>query len=182
MDQNPNPLNPVSEELDLQERRRLDARAAAARTPGEWFDVFEAMVRQGVMSTAKAHGDEAKAEQGMAEMQPYIKHVRSVVESHGLTLAEDIDIEGPVPLFGHSNVMVGVEWPLGQWIKLFFQDKSVIEFRGQHALVAFSFFSWFGTFRQPFELLSGTTENQERRVIMPGSPDWASYMKGRPGT
>lgn len=176
-----NPLNPISEEVVLRERRLIEARTAEARTPAEWFDIFEAIIRHGVMSTAKAHGDVKKAEAGMAEILPHIKHVRDTIHSHGLSLAEDIDMEGPEPLFGQGNVMIGVEWPMGQYIKLFWQDKSVIEFRGQNALVAFSFFSWYGTFRQPYEQLSGVQENYERRVIMPGSSEWTAFNKGRPG-
>lgn len=177
---NQNPLNPSAEEQALIKRRKLDARAADARTADEWFDIFEQIVRDGVMSTAKAHGDAEKGEHGLADNRPYLKHVRHVISLHGLSLSEDVDMEGPVPLFGQNNVMVGVEWPNGQYVKLFWQDKSMLEFRGQNALVAFAFMSWWGTFRQPYEMLTGKQENQERRVIMPGSPDWMSYLKGRP--
>lgn len=176
-----NPLNPIREEQDLQARRLLDARAANARSADEWFDVFEEMVRLGVMSTSKAHGDEKKGMEGFLETKPYLDTVRRMVVSHGLTMAEDIEIEGPVPVLGANNVMVGVEWPAGQYIKLFFQDKSVLEFRGRHALAAYAFFAWFGTFRETYDLLTGVPENQERRVIAPGSSEWNSYMQGRPG-
>lgn len=181
MDTESNPLALDREAAELLRRRKLDVRAAEARSTTEWFDIFQEIVFGGVQSILEDHGQGSDVSGKLADIRPACKAVREAFAAQGLDLNEDIDWEGPVPVIDpQSQLCMGLEWPNGQEVTFIWPTKETIRFRGQKALVATCFMMWWSNFQPTLKHMQGKSTEGERRLIEPGSPEWLNYMKGRP--
>jgi hypothetical protein len=179
-----NPLEGEGEALTAARMRQLHERAeslrvAEKRDAGEWFDIYTGIIREGVIDIASKHGDKQKAEDNLRDQSSYFADVRREFVAHGLPIAEDIELEGGYPVY-EKEYLVGVEWPFGQHLTVVWPDQSKLVFKGQRALIAFGFVHWFVGFQTPYRIQAGQDLAGKSRIIDPNSPEYASYMRGRP--
>lgn len=153
--------------------------AAKARTPGDWFDIYHSIVEHAVKTTMEANGEGALALERLRDRRTQARDVRHVLESHGMPLSEEIEIEGPYVTHDERGIPTQVSWPQGQWLRLHWPDHSKVEFRGPRAWVALGFIMWWEQFHQQFKALedpSAPAPVAKRRLIEPNSPEWKSYF------
>jgi hypothetical protein len=168
----------------IQHQERVELAAAAARTPEEWVDIYQSVVEFAVKSTLEASGMGDQVLEKLAEPRSAFKQVRSRFKAHGLPLSEGLEFEGPQLHIDESiGSDLGITWPQGRWVRFFWPDKSMLEFRGYPALVAFTFIRWWSQFamRHQAELAAAKGELPEAktRVIAPGSDDWNKYYSAK---
>jgi hypothetical protein len=152
---------------------------AKARTPGDWFDIYNSIVEHGVKTTMESNGEGALAAERLRERKGAAKEVRHILESHGMPLSEAIEIEGPYVTNDERGITTQVSWPQGQWMRLHWPDHSTVEFRGAKAWVALGFIMWWEQFHQQFKALEDSKAPQpvvKRRLIEPNSPEWKNYF------
>jgi hypothetical protein len=177
----PDPIIPDDQARLVLHQKAVEAKAAEARTPGDWFDIFTGIVTFGVKSTLEGMGRGAEAAEKLRDQQPYWREVRRVFEDHGLPLSESVEWEGPHVFPDQFGFPTNVEWPLGEWVKFYWPEekKKPLEFRGQYALVAVSFIIWWTNFNMVHKTMGGVTEDAKRRIIKPGEDEWKRYMTAK---
>jgi hypothetical protein len=169
-----NPL--VNQQMSAEKANELAlAKAAFARTAGDWFDIFNEITDQSVVSILESHGESPVED--LKEWKADRDAVRREFVAHALPLSENIEIEGPVRHPQHPMNPNMVLWPGGQQLTLHWPDKSKLFFRGRKAVIAFSFILWWDGFQQQFKILTGGPVEQggQSRMIRPGSKEWKEY-------
>lgn len=159
----------------------MQLKAAEARTPGDWVDIFQSIIEQSVKTTMETNGDGKLVLEKLAESRTSIAAVRERFMAHGLPLLEDVEIEGPEVSHDAMGYLTKLEWPRGEWVKFFWPGRTgCLEFRGHKALTALSFIMWWENFHQTAQQwdnqLKGKSEPEQIvRQIAPGSPEWVKY-------
>lgn len=180
-----NPLVPNLDAANAAHSEMIQARAAEARSPGEWFDIYCEVVEFNVKTTMEAHGDGALALEKLRERRTHAKVIRAEFERSGLPLSEDIEIEGgPVVHQSPLGLPTRIEWPSGMWIRFILVDGTKIEFRGEKAWTAYTFIRWWDSYHQRFLQLTDPTaaaaaSKPKTRIIEPHSPEWLRYMAAK---
>ncbi len=176
-----NPLADDGAAAEILRRREIDVRAANAKTAADWFDIFREVVTGGVQSIMEKNGQGSDVSVKISDYTGSFAAVRDGFSAQGLDLNENVEWEGPVPVVDpKSNLIMGLEWPQGQEVVFIWPTKERLLFRGQKALVAVCFIMWWANFQPGFAKMQGKELGGQRRLIDPGSPEWLSYMKGRP--
>lgn len=163
-------------------QHQIDLAAAQARTPGDWFDIYDSIVVHAAKTTMEQNGESGLAAERLRDRDTQAKRVRADFEAHGLPLAEDIEIEGgPQIVYDQHGIPQVVGWPNGHWIRFHWPDGSQLEFRGYKALIAFAFIQWWIPFHLQFQALSDPTKQAapKTRIVNPGEADWNSYMQAK---
>lgn len=170
-----NPLVPRNAASDEAMNQAIMVKAALARTPGEWFDIFEEVTTHHVVKTMESHGDSAV--DVLHDWKDDKIAVRREFMAHGLPLTEEIEIEGPVQDPSRPTDQTAILWPAGQQLTIHWPDGSTLMFRGRKALIAFSFILWWDSFQSAFKVSTGQQIGGQSRVIEPGSPEWNEYYR-----
>ncbi len=157
------------------------ARTAAARTIGEWFDAYCDEVEYAVKSTMEENGDGHLVLDALAPRRASSKAIRAELEQRDLTFSDEMELEGgPLVQLDEHGVVARMEWPQGEWIRLFWPDGSKLEFRGHRALVVFAFIEFWKSRQQLYKHLTDPTSNKPKtRIIEPFTPEWNAYMKAK---
>lgn len=166
-------------------KRSIEERASKAKTAGDWWDIFMAIVENAAVDTLKANPlntRENDAAYGrLRDMLARSKRLKLDFNAQGLDLSEEVECEGPVVKPDASGMPHNVEWPTGRWVSFIWPSGEKLSFRGEDAQVALSFFMWWVNFSQQFRQRFGIEEQAEpaRRIVEPGSPEWISYMAAK---
>ncbi len=177
-----NPLVPNQDAANEAHAQKMHALGAQARTPSEWFDIYTETVEFMVKTTMEAHGDGALALERLRERRHHAKTVRSELESHGMPLSEEVQIEGPIVSHDERGIPSQISWPAGEWIKLYWPDGSKLQFAGPKALIALGFVMWWESYHTMFKQLTDPSSVKPKsRLIEQYSPEWHRYMDGKNG-
>src|SRR5882757_343050 len=99
------------------------ARTAAARTIEEWFDAYCDEVEYAVKSTMEVNGDGHLVLDALAPRRAASKVIRTELAQRGLTFSDDMELEGgPIVQLDEHGAPARMEWPQGEWIRLFWPD------------------------------------------------------------
>ncbi len=160
---------------------QIAALASKARSAGEWVDIYTEVVEYNVKTTMEANGDGLRALEVLKERRPLVRYIRTAFEEHGLSLSEDIEIEGgPVVETAVTGLPTKILWPSGEWIRFHWPDGSKLEFRGAKAWTAYTFIRWWESYQQRFKQLTDPTSVKPKtRLIEPHSPEWQRYMDAK---
>ena len=170
-----NPLVPNDAAAEEAFQQRTMAKAALARSVGDWWDIFEEISTHQVVKTMEAHGDSAV--DALKDWKDDKITVRREFVAHGLPLTEEVEVEGPMQDPSRPTDQTAILWPMGQQITLFWPDGSKLHFRGRKALIAFTFVLWWDGFQSAYKINMGQQEEQQSRLIAPGSAEWDEYYK-----
>ncbi len=164
-------------------KRQTDLAAAKARTPGEWFDIFTAISFPMVKRELERQGrtDPGEYDQVMAEHLPFYKKVREILNTHGLPLTEELEIEGPQMQRDVLGQMHDVTWPRGVWLELMWPESKaqMLRFEGRCASVALEFILWWDGFHHAAMHAEGKTFAEKARLVDPNSADYKRYIIGK---
>ncbi len=162
---------------------RAEAKALEARTPGDWFDIYQGIVEAGVVDTMERNGEGGLATERLADRRPDAKQVRAAFVSHGLPITEAIEVEGgPLIQYDDNGAPMRVEWPRGEWIRFFWPNGPPLEFRGKRAWIAFAFIQWWLQAQDQHKQLTDPTRPKpagKKRIIERGSPEWQAYFDAK---
>lgn len=153
-------------------------RAAEARTPREWMELFQEITESSVKTIQENEGLGHKVLEVLEPWRPSYRRVSEALQSHGMPLTEEIEVEGPIMGTTRSGLPVVDGWHGGHPnVTFHWPDKSKLHFRGRDALVAVSFWMWWVHFQEVHNQQLGIAKNAEMRtrLILPGSPDSVSY-------
>ncbi len=173
-----NPLGDTADRArrDEVERVRVELAIGKARKSEEWFDIFQSVVEHGVKTIAEDNGEQAleriQAQRGV------FAEVRHIIKYQGLSLTEAMEWEGPEYIQDEHGFYHGITWPRGEWLKVIWPDRDVVELRGQKALIMATFLLWWQQFQQLATTQQDLIDGKEapRRLIEPGSPEWTRYF------
>jgi len=174
-----NPFSVDREAAKVVHDKAVALKAALARDAGEWFDIFEEIVVFGMKDVLESTGQGFSVVEKLKEQQPYFAKVRRELVAHGLPITEDVDWEGPETFTDSMGNPNNVTWPRGEWIKLYWPDGSMLEFRGQAALTALSFIMWWANFTKATSAIVGQDQVETKRMVQPGSPEWNSFFSAK---
>jgi hypothetical protein len=158
---------------------RVHAKAATARDPGEWFDIYTEIVEMGVKKTLESAGEGHLVLERLAPRRRDAAAVRRDFIAHGLPLSEGIDCEGPEVTRDPEGHMSQYSFPRGMWVRFIWPDHSKLEFRGSKAIVAIGFIQWWVGFHQHYKKLTDPSAPQKKRIIEPHTAEWNSYMRAK---
>ncbi len=177
-------VNPLGTDGDAarreeEQRLRVELAIGKARKAEEWFDIFVHIVEHGVKSVVEQH--QGNAVELLAPQRGSFAAVRHILKYQGLPLTEEMEWEGPEYIQDAYGFYHGMEWPRGEWIKITWPDRDVVELRGRQAVVMATFLLWW----QQFAGLATAQQNMldgkaaPRRIIDPGSPEWNRYFQAK---
>jgi hypothetical protein len=168
-------------EAQLQERAR--EAGLLARTPAEWFEIYQEITEHGVRTILEKAGDGHRVIELLSPWRADAKVVKREFQAHGVPLDEEIEAEGPVPISP-----VEVHWPRGLWVTFHWPDRSHLTFRGNKAIIAWGFIDWWTGFQMQFQAMQDPNSPKEQarqakapktRLIEPGSPQWNAYFAAK---
>jgi hypothetical protein len=180
----PEPQN-LSEEQLLERAREA---GLLARTPADWFDIYQSIVEHGVKTVLESAGEGGQVLDRLRPWRSDAKVVKREFQAHGLPLSDEVEIEGPLVIPDVNGFLTTVKWPRGLWVTFFWPDKSKLTFRGDKALVALGFIMWWSGFHLQYVAMQdpNSPKEQERRarapkkrLIEPGSPEWDAYFAAK---
>ena len=179
----PQPQN--QSEAEIMERAR--EMGVLARTPADWFEIFQEVTEHGVKSVLESAGE---GDQVLERLRPWradAKVVKREFQAHGMMLSDEIECEGPVVTPDVHGFLSQVAWPRGLWVTFHWPDRSKLAFRGTKAIMALGFIMWWSNFHAQFVALRDATSPKEqqrakapkRRMVEPGSPEWNAYFAAK---
>lgn len=160
---------------------RTKVRAAEAKTPKEWMELFQAVCEHSVKTTMEQQGDGHKVLDQLAPWRSGFTNVARELQAHGMPLTDRVEVTGPQMGHTKSGIPVVDAWPQGVWVKFHWPDESVVKFTGNDAIVAVSFWTWWCDFQVVHEKQMGISRISETasRLILPGSPDSLNYHNAK---
>jgi hypothetical protein len=182
----PTPLHEAHALQQAALQQKIDLASAVARGPGEWLDIYRAIVEQAVRQTLEANGDDGtEVQKRLKENAPHFDRVRRDFAAHGLPLLEEIEVEGARIITGPSGVDEGFLYddPSNPEVRFYWPSEGSkpkpLCFQGQAGVVALTFIRWWTGFQEVALKQSGQEREVSRRIVTPGSSDYLRYLFGR---
>lgn len=147
-------------------------RVAAARTVADWMNIYIEVV---LRTLEKITGEEIQGqlyEKFRGETIPRLRRIVRDFEAAGLTIYDEIEVEGIHLIPGHRPLW---EDPSRPEAKFIWPDGSELRFQGESAISAVGFFEFWAKHQIPITGVKGG----QRRIITPGSTEEQSYFTAK---